>query len=85
MPGADCYIDHVPVMCKFQVMLRKLMKPKAQPKFQLDLLKTNQELKAQFSVDARNRFHGLASFTEAEEIFKEMRDSINAAMEGSIP
>ena len=59
--------------------------PKVQPKFQLDLLKTNQELKDQFSVDVKNRFQALESITEADELFEKMRDSINEVMELSVP
>ena len=33
MPGADCDSDHVPVMCKLQVKLKKIRKPKAHSKF----------------------------------------------------
>ena len=41
MPGADCDSDHVPVMCKLQVKLKKIRKPKAHSKFQVELLKSD--------------------------------------------
>ncbi|GFN81995.1 craniofacial development protein 2-like [Plakobranchus ocellatus] len=33
LPGADCDSDHIPVMCTFQIKLKKLGKAKANPKF----------------------------------------------------
>ncbi|GFN80434.1 craniofacial development protein 2 [Plakobranchus ocellatus] len=33
LPGADCDSDHIPVMCKFQIILKKLRKTKDNPKF----------------------------------------------------
>ena len=65
MPGADCDSDHVPVMCKLQVKLKKIRKPKAHSKFQVKLLKSDQEIKEQFSIDIKNKFALLDSITEA--------------------
>ncbi|GFO14662.1 craniofacial development protein 2 [Plakobranchus ocellatus] len=33
LPGADCDSDHIPVMCKFKIKLKKLRKAKAKPNF----------------------------------------------------
>ncbi|GFO48728.1 craniofacial development protein 2-like protein [Plakobranchus ocellatus] len=45
LPRADCDSDHIPVTCKFEIKLKKLRKAKANPKFQMDLLKSDEKLK----------------------------------------
>ena len=85
LPGADCDSDHIPVMCKMQIKLKKLKKSKHQPKFQVDLLKTNQELKERFSIDVSNKFQALENITKSEELWEKMKDSIKEAMEETIP
>ena len=85
MPGADCDSDHVPVMCKLQVKLKKIKKPKAHSKFQVEQLKSDQEIKEQFSIDIKNKFALLDSITEAETIWANIKDSINEVMETRIP
>ncbi|KAK3771587.1 hypothetical protein RRG08_041516 [Elysia crispata] len=81
MPGADCDSDHVPVMCKLQVKLKKIRKPKAHSKLQVELLKSDQEIKEQFSIDIKNKFALLDSITEAETIWDNIKDSINEAFD----
>ena len=85
MPCADCDSDHVPVMCKLQVKLKKIRKPKAHSKFQVELLKSDQEIKEQFSIDIKNKFALLDSITEAETIWANIKDLINEVMETKIP
>ncbi|GFO26857.1 craniofacial development protein 2-like protein [Plakobranchus ocellatus] len=45
LPGADCDSNHIPLMCKFQITLKKLRKVKANAKFQMDLLKSDEKLR----------------------------------------
>ncbi|GFO11040.1 craniofacial development protein 2-like protein [Plakobranchus ocellatus] len=45
LPGADSDSDHILVMCKFQIKLKKLREAKANPKIQMDLLKSDEKLK----------------------------------------
>ena len=85
MPGADCDSDHVPVMCKLHVKLKKIKKSKVHSKFQVELLRSDQEIKEQFSIDIKNKFALLESITEAETIWGNIRDSINEVMETRIP
>ena len=85
MPGADCDSDHVPVMCKMHIKLKKQKKSKYQPKFHIDLLKTDEELKGRFTLEVSNRFQALENITEAEELWRKMKDSINQVMSESIP
>ncbi|GFO16045.1 craniofacial development protein 2-like protein [Plakobranchus ocellatus] len=47
LPGPDCDSDHIPVMCKLQIILKKLRKANANPKFQMDLLKSDDIIKRQ--------------------------------------
>ena len=85
LPGADCGSDHVPVVCKMKVKLRKLKKAKLSPKFQVEFLKTNDEMRSKFRIDVRNRFEALESITETEELWDRMKNSINEAMIENIP
>ena len=73
MPGADCDSDHVPVLCKLLVKLRKLKKPQLQTKFNIMKLKSDKEMKDQFVIEVKNRFDGLVELTEAEELFEKMK------------
>ncbi|GFO49382.1 craniofacial development protein 2-like [Plakobranchus ocellatus] len=50
LPGADCDSDHIPVMCKIQIILKKLRKAKTNPKFQMELLKSDEKLKDKYET-----------------------------------
>ncbi|GFO30555.1 craniofacial development protein 2-like protein [Plakobranchus ocellatus] len=56
LPGADCDSNHIPIMCKFQIILEKLRKSKANPKFQMDLLKSAEKLKEKIAVALHNKY-----------------------------
>ncbi|GFO47128.1 craniofacial development protein 2-like protein [Plakobranchus ocellatus] len=45
LPEADFDSDHIPIMCKFQIKLKKERKAKANPKFQMDLRKSYEKLR----------------------------------------
>ena len=85
LPGADCDSDHIPVMCNFKIKLRKLKRAKNQPKFLIELLKADEQLKDQINVTIRNRYDALSNITEVEELWSKMKESIHEAMEDIIP
>ena len=85
LPGADCDSDHIPVMCKFELKLKKVKKTKAHPTFQMDLLKTDKSLREQISVAVQNKYEALSNITEAEELWSKMKESLNDVMEEHIP
>ncbi|GFO40606.1 craniofacial development protein 2-like protein [Plakobranchus ocellatus] len=57
--GADCDSDHIPVMRKFQIKLKKLRKANANPKFRMDLLKSDEKLKDKTAVAVHNKYETL--------------------------
>ncbi|KAG1673509.1 Craniofacial development protein 2 [Nymphon striatum] len=85
LPGADCDTDHVPVRCTFQIKLKILKKPKNNPKYQINLLKSDKKLKDQFYVAVKNKFETLESITEAEELWNKMKDLLNDSIKENIP
>lgn len=85
MPGADCGSDHVPVICKMKIRLKQIKKAKPSPKFQVESLKTNDEIKNKFNIDVRNRFKVLERITDTEELWKGLKISIQEAMIENIP
>ena len=85
LPGADCGSDHNPVMCNMKIRLKKLMRSKIQPKYQIGFLKTNEQMKNKFVIDIKNRFAVLGDITEAEELYNTMKKSINEAIKENIP
>ncbi|GFN85033.1 craniofacial development protein 2-like protein [Plakobranchus ocellatus] len=58
-PGADCDSDHIPIMCKFQISLKKLRKAKANPKFQMNLLKSDEKLRGKIAKAVHNKYETL--------------------------
>lgn len=85
LPGADCDSDHVPVMCKLEVKLKRVKKAKANPKFQMHLLKSDEKLKDQISVAVKNKYKSLNYITVAEDLWTKMKESINEVIEENIP
>ena len=63
-PSADCGSDHLPVICKLKVKLRKLKSPKTAQKLQYFELYKNQKIKEAYAVAVQNRFEEL----EDEEV-----------------
>ena len=58
-PGADIYSDHVPVIMKCQVKLKKIVKKKLEPKREMSVLKKNTELREKYQIEVRNRYEAL--------------------------
>ena len=84
LPGADCNSDHVPVMCKLQIKLKKCKKTKTHPKFQIDLLE-DEKLKDKITVDVKNKYESLNKITEAEELWTKMKETLSEVIEEHIP
>ena len=68
LPGADCGSDHNPVMCDMKIRLKKLKRSKIEPKYQIEYLKTNDQMKNKFVIDIKNRFAALGDITESKEL-----------------
>ncbi|GFN73604.1 craniofacial development protein 2-like protein [Plakobranchus ocellatus] len=66
---ADCDSDHIPVMCKFQIKLKKLSKAKANPKIQMDLLKPDEKLRDKIAVAVHIKYETINSISEVEELW----------------
>ena len=56
MPGADAVSDHIPVISKFRIKLKKLMKTKENSKPQIHLLKEDKELRELYDVEAKKKY-----------------------------
>ncbi|GFN81032.1 craniofacial development protein 2-like protein [Plakobranchus ocellatus] len=85
LPVADCDSDHIPVMCKFQIILKKLRKANANSKFQMDLLKSDEKLKDKIAVAVHNKYETLKNISEVEELWSEMKNSLNEVIEKNVP
>ncbi|GFO17936.1 RNA-directed DNA polymerase from mobile element jockey [Plakobranchus ocellatus] len=68
LPGANCDSDHIPLMCKFQIIPKKLRKAKANPKFPMHLLKSDEKLKDKIAVAVHNKYETLENISEVEEM-----------------
>ncbi|GFN91553.1 craniofacial development protein 2 [Plakobranchus ocellatus] len=71
LPEADSDSDHVPVMCKFQIILKKLREAKANPKFQMDLPKSDEKLEGKIFKDDRCKKPKIKENIEGPAILKE--------------
>ncbi|GFN81888.1 craniofacial development protein 2-like [Plakobranchus ocellatus] len=85
LPGADCDSAHIPVICKFQVKLKKLRKAKSNPKFQMDLLKSDEKLRTKIAIGVHNKYETLNNTSEVEELWSEMKNSLNEVIEKNVP
>ncbi|GFO02811.1 retrovirus-related pol polyprotein from type-1 retrotransposable element r2 [Plakobranchus ocellatus] len=74
-PSVDCYSDHVPVVGKFKLKLKKNSKPFTNIKFDLAILKTNQTIREKYQISVRNKFEALghAEEEEVETAIKKMK------------
>ncbi|GFO08880.1 hypothetical protein PoB_003538500 [Plakobranchus ocellatus] len=66
LPRGDCDSHHIPVMCKLQIILKKLRKEKANPKFQMDLLNSDEKPRDEIAVAVHNKYETL-NISEVEE------------------
>lgn len=84
MPGADCGSDHVPVIRKMKLRLKRLKKAKTSPKLQLNMLE-NDELRERYNISVRNRFSELEKLTTVEEKWGLIKESITESAKEHIP
>ena len=87
-PGADCDSDHVPVVATVRVRIKRIVKGKARPKPQVNLLRENENIKNQYSVEVKNRFEILQQESEdetAEQQWKILQEAISKANEIVLP
>ncbi|GFO36477.1 craniofacial development protein 2-like [Plakobranchus ocellatus] len=85
LPGADCDSDHIPVMCKFQIKLKKLRKAKSNPKFQMDLLKADEKLRDKTAIAVHEKYETLNNISEVKELWSEIKNSLNEVIEKNVP
>ncbi|GFO33492.1 craniofacial development protein 2-like [Plakobranchus ocellatus] len=78
LPGADCDSDHIPVMFKFQIILKKLRKANANSKFQMALLKSDDKI----AVAVHNKYETQKNISE---VWSEMINSLNEVTEKNVP
>ncbi|GFO49488.1 PiggyBac transposable element-derived protein 4-like [Plakobranchus ocellatus] len=79
-PSADCYSDHVPVVGKFKLKLKKNSKPFTNIKFDLAILKTNQTIREKYQISVQNKFETLG---DAEEVEQQWENFKSAKMEAA--
>ena len=65
-PGADCESDHVPVVSRIRLKLKKLRTKKVPVKLDLALLKENQEIQNNFAIKVENKFQALTNLNDVE-------------------
>ena len=87
LPGADCDSDHIPVISKMRINLKRLKKGKYQPKFEVGFLKTNKDLKEKFVIEVKNKFQLLEveDLTDTDELWNGIKTSLNEAIQENIP
>ena len=84
-PGADCGSDHVPVVARIHIKLRKLQAPKQVPKYQLDKL-LEENVRKEFYLNVSNRYEALEDQdTDLDEEWNTFETIMNEAAEKTIP
>ncbi|GFO16281.1 craniofacial development protein 2-like [Plakobranchus ocellatus] len=84
-PSADCYSDHVPVVGKFKLKLKKNSKPSANIKFDLAILKTNQTIREKYQISVQNKFEAFGDAEEVEQQWENFKSAIMEAATEVIP
>ncbi|GFN84639.1 craniofacial development protein 2-like protein [Plakobranchus ocellatus] len=78
-PSTDCYSDHVPVVGKFKLKLKKNSKPFTNIKFDLAILKTNQTIREKYQISVQNKFEALGDAEEVEQQWENFKSVIMEA------
>ncbi|GFO26722.1 craniofacial development protein 2-like protein [Plakobranchus ocellatus] len=84
-PSADCYSDHVPVVGKFKLKLKKNSKPFTNIKFGLAILKMNQTIREKYQILVQNKFEALGDAEEVEQQWENFKSAIMEAATEVIP
>ena len=86
-PGADCGSDHILVVAKLRIKLRKLQTPKQVVKYQLDKLRKDNNIRKEFYIDVSNRYKALEdqNISDLHEDWNTFERIINEAAEKTIP
>ena len=84
-PGADCNSDHVPVVCQVRVNLKKITKKRKYPKLDINLLRTDPDMKSRYNIAVKNRFEALQTYENVDSLWQHMKNSIIEVAEEFIP
>ncbi|GFN92110.1 craniofacial development protein 2-like [Plakobranchus ocellatus] len=84
-PSADCCSDHVPVVGKFKLKLKKNSKPFTNIKFDLAILKANQTIREKYQIAVQNKFEALGDAEEVEQQWDNFKSAIMEAATEVIP
>ncbi|GFO39342.1 RNA-directed DNA polymerase from mobile element jockey-like [Plakobranchus ocellatus] len=84
-PRTDCYSDHVPVVGKFKLKLKKNSKSFTNIKFDLAILKTNQTIREKYQISVQNKFEALGDAEEIEQQWENFKSAIMEAATEVIP
>ena len=84
-PGADCYSDHVPIISKNRLKLKKLRNTRKESLMGYAMLNTDPELRRLYSTEVRNKFEALQGLDGIEKQWKNLRECINKAAQKIIP
>ncbi|GFR73217.1 craniofacial development protein 2-like [Elysia marginata] len=85
LPSADCYSDHVLLMGKIRVKLRKQKKTKPNIRLNLDLLTSDTDLYQKYNLKVKNKFEAFEEIEEVEELWQQLKRSTTEAAEEEIP
>ena len=84
-PGADCYSDHNPVIVTLRMKLKKINKRVNRIQFDLDCLKSNNEIKEKYQVAVKNRFEIFSKIEDIDEKWLSFKEAITTAADEIIP
>ncbi|GFS19835.1 craniofacial development protein 2-like [Elysia marginata] len=84
LPSADCYSDHVLLMGKIRVKLRKQKKTKPNIRLNLDLLTSDTDLCQKYNLKVKNKFKAFEEIEEVGELWQQLMRSISEAAEEEI-
>jgi len=84
-PSADCGSDHLPVICKMKIKLRKLKNTTSGPKLQYSVLAKDDNTRKEFNVNVKNRFEALGTEGEQESNWNNFKTSLVTAAKKVLP
>ena len=85
IPGVDCKSDHSSVLCCMKIKLKCWKISKSGFKYQLDILRTDQNIKSQFSISVQNKCEIPQEVISAEEKLNLLKESIEKSLHEYIP